>query len=54
MELDDFISDESSHDLAPTCPISTLSSPLPIFLPSINPLESTFEESETFVLVVLV
>ena len=50
MELDDSISDDTN--LAPSPPISYFSSPLPIFLPSLDPSESTFVDSETSVLVI--
>lgn len=49
-ELSDPFFDESSLDLAPTPPISSLSSPVPILLPSLDLSEPTFVESETFVL----
>jgi len=50
MELDDPISDESFPNLAPTLPILPLSSPLSIFLPFLDPPESTFIKSTTYVL----
>jgi len=50
MGLDDPISDESTLDLAPSPPIPSFSSPFPIFLPSLDPLKSTFIGPETFVL----
>jgi len=49
-ELLDPIHVESFLDLAPIPPITPLSSSLPIFVSSLNPPESTFIESETFVL----
>jgi len=49
-ELSDPISNEATLDLAPTTHISSLSSPLPIFLVSLDPIESTFVQFETFVL----
>jgi len=41
---------ESSPNLAPTPPISPISSPLPLFLPCLDPPKSTFVESETSIL----
>ena len=49
-ELIDPISLESSLDLAPTPPISPLSSSLPILSPSLDPPESIFVEFKTFML----
>ena len=49
-ELIDLMSVESSLDLAPTPPISPLSPSLSILHPSVDLPESTFVESETFVL----
>jgi len=49
IELIDPISDESSLNLAPILPISHLSSPLLLFLPSLGPLDCAFIESETSV-----
>jgi len=46
IELTDPFSDESSPDLGLIAPILSLSSPLPPFLPSIDPLESTFIDSD--------
>ena len=50
MELSDPIFVEYFPDLAPTPPISSLFSPLHIFLPSVGPPESTFVKCEAFVL----
>ena len=50
IELVDPFSNESSSVLGPAPPISSLFSPLPIFLRSLDPPESTFIESETSVL----
>ena len=50
MELSDPIHMESFPSLGPTPPISSLFSLLPILLPSLDPLESTFVEFEIFVL----
>ena len=50
MELDVPILIESSLDLAPIPSISPLSSPLLIFLPFLDPHESIFIESESFML----
>jgi len=49
-ELNDPFSDESHPDLGPAPPMTPLSSPLPLFLPSLDPPESTFVESATSVL----
>jgi len=49
IELNNLISDQSFPDIAPPSPFSPLPSPLPIFLPSLDPLASTFADSETFV-----
>ena len=50
IKLNDSIFVESTLDLAPTPSISSLSSPLPFFLPSLDPPESNFVEFETLVL----
>ena len=48
-ELIDPIFVESTLNLAPIPPISSLSSSLPILLPSLDPPGSIFVESETYV-----
>lgn len=50
IELNDPNSIESFPGLGPAPSISSLFSPLPIFLCSLDPPESTFVESETSVL----
>jgi len=49
-ELNDPFPDESHPDLGTAPPMTPLSSSLPLYLPSLDPPESTFVESEASIL----